>query len=75
MKQVSDDRPLKKPTLLAIGVDGGFDNHEPEYEETYNIVILPDFVNLPFHSVELPEKVRLAVDIVLLLRVLRKKND
>lgn len=39
------------------GVDGGFDNNEPEYEEAYNIVILPNYVSLPFPSVELPEKV------------------
>ncbi|KAK6946790.1 Zinc finger, UBP-type [Dillenia turbinata] len=55
-KAVSEDRPLKKPTLLAIGVEGGFDNHEPEYEEIYSIVILPDFAALAFPSVELPEK-------------------
>ncbi|WZY84140.1 hypothetical protein YC2023_030524 [Brassica napus] len=71
-KSVPEDRPLKKPTLLAIGitlivprVDGGFDNKEPEYEESYSIVILPDFVSLPFPSVELPEKVRIAVDTVM----------
>uniref|UniRef100_A0A1J3F4P4 Ubiquitin carboxyl-terminal hydrolase n=1 Tax=Noccaea caerulescens TaxID=107243 RepID=A0A1J3F4P4_NOCCA len=64
-KSVPEDRPLKKPTLLAIGVDGGFDNNEPAYEESYSIVILPDFVSLPFPSVELPEKVRIAVDTVL----------
>ncbi|XP_013587490.1 PREDICTED: ubiquitin carboxyl-terminal hydrolase 14 isoform X2 [Brassica oleracea var. oleracea] len=64
-KSVPEDRPLKKPTLLAIGVDGGFDNSETEYEESYSIVILPDFVSLPFPSVELPEKVRIAVDTVL----------
>ncbi|KAA8526881.1 hypothetical protein F0562_008890 [Nyssa sinensis] len=65
-KPVPEDRPLKKPTLLAIGVDGGFDNHEPEYEESHNIVILPVYVTLPFPSVELPEKVRLAVDTILM---------
>ncbi|XP_010544252.1 PREDICTED: ubiquitin carboxyl-terminal hydrolase 14 isoform X2 [Tarenaya hassleriana] len=64
-KLVSEDRPLKKPTLLAIGVEGGFDSGEPEYEDSYSIVVLPDFVSLPFPSVELPEKVRLAVDTVL----------
>uniref|UniRef100_A0A0C9RW38 Ubiquitin carboxyl-terminal hydrolase n=1 Tax=Wollemia nobilis TaxID=56998 RepID=A0A0C9RW38_9CONI len=64
-KPVSEDRPLKKPTLLAIGVEGGFDNREPEYEEKYSIVILPDHLMLPFPSVELPEKVRLSVDGVL----------
>lgn len=62
----AEDRPAKKPTLLAIGVEGGFDNQEPEYEETHDIVILPDYISLPFPSVELPEKVRLAVDKILL---------
>jgi ubiquitin carboxyl-terminal hydrolase 5/13 len=64
-KPVSEDRPFKKPTLLAIGIDGGFENREQEYEDSYKIVILPDNVTLPFPSVELPEKVRLSVDGVL----------
>lgn len=38
-------------------MDGGFDNNEPDYEESYEIVILPDYATLPYPSVELPEKV------------------
>ncbi|KAM1256554.1 hypothetical protein PS2_030460 [Malus domestica] len=72
---VPEDRPLKKPTLVAIGVDGGFDNNEPEYEETHNIVLLPDYVTLPFPSVELPEKVRLAVDAILLAEGAERKEQ
>eukprot|EP00252_Welwitschia_mirabilis_P020737 TRINITY_DN5140_c0_g2_i1.p1 TRINITY_DN5140_c0_g2~~TRINITY_DN5140_c0_g2_i1.p1 ORF type:complete len:813 (-),score=191.31 TRINITY_DN5140_c0_g2_i1:262-2700(-) len=64
-KCLSEDRPHKKPTLLAIGVEGGFENKEQEYEESYRIVILPDYISLPFPSVELPEKVRLSVDGIL----------
>ncbi|XP_062169190.1 ubiquitin carboxyl-terminal hydrolase 14 [Alnus glutinosa] len=74
-KVVPEDRPTKKPTLLAIGVDGGFDNSEPEYEETHNIVILPDYVTLPFPSVELPEKVRLAVDAILMAEGAERKEQ
>ncbi|KAL9660412.1 hypothetical protein QQ045_025226 [Rhodiola kirilowii] len=74
-KDVSEDRPLKKPTLLAIGVDGGFDNNEAEYEESYNIIILPNFASLPFPSVELPEKVRLAVDAILMADGAEKKEQ
>lgn len=48
-------------------MDGGFDNHEPEYEEFYSIVILPDYVSLPFPSVELPEKVIVVVVLVKIL--------
>ncbi|XP_062018415.1 ubiquitin carboxyl-terminal hydrolase 14 [Rosa rugosa] len=72
---VPEDRPLKKPTLMAIGVDGGFDNNEPEYEETHSIVLLPDYVTLPFPSVELPEKVRLAVDSILMAEGAEKKEQ
>ncbi|KAF8024003.1 hypothetical protein BT93_F1260 [Corymbia citriodora subsp. variegata] len=74
-KLVSEDRPLKKPTLLAIGIDGGFDNGEPEYEEAYSIVILPGYISLPFPSVELPEKVRLAVDAILLAEGAERKEQ
>ncbi|ONK80859.1 uncharacterized protein A4U43_C01F22560 [Asparagus officinalis] len=36
-------------------MEGGFDSEEPDYEETHSIVILPDYISLPFSSVELPE--------------------
>ncbi|KAK9085041.1 hypothetical protein Sjap_025452 [Stephania japonica] len=74
-KSVPEDRPLKKPTLLAIGIEGGFDNNEPEYEETHSIIILPNFVSLPFPSVELPEKVRLAVDSILMSEGAERKEQ
>jgi len=38
-------------------VEGGFGDQEPEYDDTFEIVILPDFISLPFPSVDLPEKV------------------
>ncbi|EMS64663.1 Ubiquitin carboxyl-terminal hydrolase 14 [Triticum urartu] len=69
------DRPLKKPTLLAIGVEGGFGEQEPEYDVTYEIVILPEFLSLPFPSVDLPEKVRLAVDKVILAESADRKQQ
>ena len=47
-------------------MEGGFDNNEPAYEETRSIVILPDYVTLPFPSVELPEKVQLIFIVFLL---------
>eukprot|EP00850_Spirogloea_muscicola_P004468 SM000019S05012 [mRNA] locus=s19:437352:442456:- [translate_table: standard] len=55
----------QKPTLLAIGVEGGFNSQEPELDTTLSIVLLPDFQELPFPSPELPEKVRMAVEAVL----------
>eukprot|EP00898_Chlorokybus_atmophyticus_P002300 jgi/Chlat1/3070/Chrsp21S03316 len=61
-----EDPPRKRPTLLAIGVDGGFEaGPKDEFEDTYKIVVLPNFVELPYPSVELPEKVRLSVDGIL----------
>ncbi|KAF9672881.1 hypothetical protein SADUNF_Sadunf11G0090400 [Salix dunnii] len=74
-KVVPEDRPSKKPTLLAIGVEGGFDNNEPQYEETHNIVILPDYVTFPFPSVELPEKVRLTVDAIIMAEGAERKEQ
>ncbi|XP_021716651.1 ubiquitin carboxyl-terminal hydrolase 14-like isoform X1 [Chenopodium quinoa] len=74
-KVVAEDRPSKKPTILAIGVEGGFGSGEPDYEESYSIVILPDYASLPFPSVELPEKVRLAVDAILLAEDAERKEQ
>ncbi|TKY66726.1 Ubiquitin carboxyl-terminal hydrolase 14 [Spatholobus suberectus] len=74
-KLVLEDRPSKKPTILAIGVDGGFDNNEVEYEETHSLVILPEYVSLPFLSVELLEKVRLAIDAILLAEGAERKEQ
>ncbi|XP_057729312.1 ubiquitin carboxyl-terminal hydrolase 14 [Arachis stenosperma] len=74
-KLVPEDRPTKKPTRLAIGVEGGFDNNEPEYEETHSIVILPNYISLPFPSVELPEKVRLAADAIVLAEGAERKEQ
>ncbi|KAG9452804.1 hypothetical protein H6P81_005708 [Aristolochia fimbriata] len=74
-KPEPEDRPLKKPTLLAIGLEGGFDYHEQDYEGTYSIVVLPDYVYLPFPSVELPEKVRLAVDAILMAEGAERKEQ
>ncbi|KAI3466170.1 hypothetical protein Pfo_022833 [Paulownia fortunei] len=74
-KLVPEDRPSKKPTLLAIGIEGGFDNSDPVYEQSYEIVILPEYVTLPFPSVELPEKVRLAVDAVIMNVGAEKKEQ
>ncbi|KAL4201858.1 hypothetical protein AMTRI_Chr02g260840 [Amborella trichopoda] len=74
-KAVPEDRPLKKPTRLAIGVEGGFETNEPEYEDNYSIIILPDYVMLPFPNVELPEKVRQAADAIMLSEGAERKEQ
>ncbi|XP_039003137.1 ubiquitin carboxyl-terminal hydrolase 14-like [Hibiscus syriacus] len=58
--------------MEKTSIDGGFDNNEPEYEKTHDIVILHSYSTFPFPFpfpfpyVELPEKVRLAVDAILM---------
>lgn len=55
------DGPEKKITRLAIGVDGGFDSdagkRNYEYEDIYNVVVLPDFKTFEWPNPNLPEKV------------------
>ncbi|XP_074015224.1 ubiquitin carboxyl-terminal hydrolase 5 isoform X5 [Numenius arquata] len=55
------DPPRKKPTRLAIGVEGGFDITEEkfEYDEDVKIVILPEHLDIPRDGLEgLPDMVR-----------------
>ncbi|CAH2322662.1 ubiquitin carboxyl-terminal hydrolase 5 isoform X2 [Pelobates cultripes] len=57
----SGDPPRKKPTRLAIGMEGGFDMAEDqcEYEEMVKLVILPEFLEIQREELlELPEMVR-----------------
>ncbi|XP_067144900.1 ubiquitin carboxyl-terminal hydrolase 5 [Centruroides vittatus] len=57
----------KKPTKLAIGIEGGFDLNEKKYEfeEFYSVVVLPDFVQIPFPCEDLPEQVQLSINTIL----------
>ncbi|KAM0730160.1 Ubiquitin carboxyl-terminal hydrolase 5 [Formica fusca] len=61
------DGPEKKITRLAIGTAGGFmpDQQKYTYEEEYNIIILPNFITIPYPSNNLPEKVELAVKTII----------
>lgn len=56
------DGPEKKITRLAIGVEGGFDpasGKKYRFEEFYNVVILPNFTQIQWPNVELPEIVNI----------------
>lgn len=57
----TQSEPEKKITRLAIGVEGGFDPSENktkyEYKDHYNVVVLPDFVKIPFPNIDLPLQV------------------
>ncbi|XP_029436237.1 ubiquitin carboxyl-terminal hydrolase 5 isoform X2 [Rhinatrema bivittatum] len=55
------DPPRKKPTRLAIGVEGGFDLTEEklEYDEEVKLVILPEHLEIPRDGLPgLPDVVR-----------------
>lgn len=58
--QSEDVPPVKKPTRLAIGVEGGFEGtHERvEYDETLAVVALPEKASVSWPSEGLPQKVR-----------------
>lgn len=52
--------PAKKPTRLALGVEGGFDGGaepEEEWEEQYEVVVLPSRAAVPYPNPDLPQKV------------------
>jgi ubiquitin carboxyl-terminal hydrolase 5/13 len=60
--------PAKKPTRLAMGVDGGFDGGaEPEVEwaESHQVVVMPTKAAVPFPNADLPQKVKEAVEGIL----------
>ena len=58
---VDEAPPSKKPTRLAIGMEGGFNGgvEKVEYEESYSLLVLPEFTIIP-----LPQKVCVVACIV-----------
>ena len=60
MTEEGEAPPPKKPTRLALGVEGGFDGGaepEEEWEEFHEIVLLPTKATVPFPNTDLPLKV------------------
>ena len=51
--------PAKKPTRLAIGVEGGFDGgaEKVEYEEHLAVVAMPERATVSLPNDQLPQKV------------------
>ncbi len=56
---VDEAPPSKKPTRLAIGMEDGFDGgvEKVEYEESYSLLVLPEFTIIPLPDPQLPQKV------------------
>lgn len=61
------DGPEKKITRLAIGVAGGFTPEAKKYtyDESCEIVILPNYTTIPYPKDDLPEQVKIAVKCLL----------
>lgn len=59
--------PEKKPTKLAIGVEGGFqtDDKKFAFEEHNTVVVMPDWKVFPLPDPELPEIVQMSVSGIL----------
>ncbi len=55
-----DEQPAKKPTVMGIGVEGGFDVDKPRFElqTEYNVVVFPERRAYPLDSPDLPDMVR-----------------
>lgn len=56
---VDEAPPTKKPTRLAIGVEGGFSGgvEKVEWEESFSLVVLPEFTVIPLPNTQLAQKV------------------
>ncbi|XP_053379534.1 ubiquitin carboxyl-terminal hydrolase 5-like [Mercenaria mercenaria] len=59
--------PEKKPTKMAIGLEGGFQTDEMKFvfEENNSVVVLPDWKVFPLPDPELPEIVQMSVNGIL----------
>ena len=77
-EQKKVEPPEKKPTRLAIGVEGGFDGGEvkkAEFEDHTSIVILPEFQTIPLPNPNLPQKVIVCLFVCLFLFMLTVTNS
>ncbi len=60
---IDEAPPTKKPTRMAIGVEGGFDGgvEKVEFEESYSLVVLPEFATIVLPEAQLPQKVSIVL--------------
>ncbi|CAI7856643.1 unnamed protein product [Closterium sp. NIES-54] len=75
-EEMDKEPPSKKPTLLAIGVEGGFNpEKEVQYETRYSVVLLPDKLELPYPNNDLPEIIRMSVESVIAAEGAERKQQ
>ncbi|XP_014677519.1 PREDICTED: ubiquitin carboxyl-terminal hydrolase 5-like [Priapulus caudatus] len=64
-EKIEGEPVAKKPTRLAIGVEGGFDvdagRKKYEYDEENSVVVLPEFTVIPLPDDSLPPEVHTSV--------------
>jgi len=60
--------PKKRPTILGIGIEGGFEVDSiprVEYDNIYSLVLLPDFITIPYppssNDAKIPEKINQSI--------------
>lgn len=72
-----DEPPRKKPAILGIGVEGGFDAQvgPEEFEEKYQIYLHPTKQYIPYPNPSLPEKVQKSADGIIKGQSSSKKEE
>ena len=69
--------PLKKPSILGIGVPGGFDTLVPgfEYTHIHSLVVLPEAREIVLPDENLPAHIQLSIAAVLKAESVAVKDD
>lgn len=69
-----EEPPKKKPNILAIGVEGGFEEKAPEYDEEFTLVELPSFKTYPI-TPDLPDLIYRSITEIRKAREASKQED
>lgn len=67
-QEEKNNETKKKPSIMAIGVEGGFEVDERkniEIEERFSVVSLPDFVSYPFPDPQLPKQIQDCINAII----------
>jgi len=67
-KSEGEAADTKKPTRLAIGVEGGFsveDDKKYNVEEQFGIVVMPGFAEIPLDSPDIPDHIRASAAMII----------
>lgn len=62
-----EEPPHKRPTKMAIGVEGGFDadlNDHPEFIKHWNVVVFPERLSVPHDNPDLPALLKTVIETI-----------